>query len=162
MGEGLIVRRGGAAVDVGLFIEPGLIVEFFGLSSNVPNGWQLCDGTNNTPNLIDKFVVGAGDTYSINDIGGSADAIIPTHTHSNTVSNSVSHNHSLKSVISNTSGSTDKAGTDDANVFATITISANGSHSHGTVTFTSSGESATDKNLPPYFGLFHIMKMEEV
>lgn len=37
----------------------------------IPIGWQLCDGTNGTPDLRDKFVVGAGDTYDPDDTGGN-------------------------------------------------------------------------------------------
>ena len=36
----------------------------------VPEGWLLCDGTNTTPDLRDRFIVGSGTTYSVNDTGG--------------------------------------------------------------------------------------------
>ena len=36
----------------------GMITAFAG--SSVPAGWTLCDGTNGTPDLTGKFVVGAG------------------------------------------------------------------------------------------------------
>lgn len=38
----------------------------------IPDGWQLCDGTNGTPDLRDVFIVGAGSTYSVGDTGGGA------------------------------------------------------------------------------------------
>lgn len=49
-------------------------------------GWQLCDGTNGTANLTDKFVVGAGNTYAPNATGGNASITLnanqlPTHNH---------------------------------------------------------------------------------
>ena len=64
--------------------------------SVVPTGWQLCDGTNSTPDLRNKFILG-GNAYSspawresltgsTTSSGGSKDAIVVSHTHSNTLS----------------------------------------------------------------------------
>lgn len=39
-------------------LPSGTIVLWSGDSNNIPRGWQLCDGTNGTPNLIDKFIIG--------------------------------------------------------------------------------------------------------
>lgn len=36
----------------------------------IPKGWALCNGENNTPDLRNRFVVGAGDEYSVGDVGG--------------------------------------------------------------------------------------------
>ena len=38
----------------------------------IPAGWALCNGENNTPNLRNRFIVGAGDEYSVGDVGGQA------------------------------------------------------------------------------------------
>ena len=38
----------------------------------IPTGWVLCNGENNTPDLRNRFVVGAGDEYSVGDVGGTA------------------------------------------------------------------------------------------
>ena len=54
----------------------GGIINWSGAIVDIPAGYQLCDGTNGTPNLRDKFVVGAGTTYAVDDHGGAA-----THTH---------------------------------------------------------------------------------
>ncbi len=40
---------------------------------NIPTGWCLCEGTNGTPDLRNKFVVGAGSLHTVNKIGGSID-----------------------------------------------------------------------------------------
>lgn len=48
---------------------------------SIPTGWALCDGNNGTPNLTDKFIIGAGSTYSIGDIGGSSTSGVGEHTH---------------------------------------------------------------------------------
>ena len=64
----------------------GMIILWYGDTNNVPNGFALCDGTNDTPDLRDKFVVGAGSAYTPGDTGG-ADSVtltvdqIPPHTH---------------------------------------------------------------------------------
>lgn len=47
-----------------IFFWSGAIVD-------IPDGWALCDGTQGTPNLKDKFIVGAGSSYNPADEGGS-------------------------------------------------------------------------------------------
>ena len=64
----------------------GMIVMWSGSVTNIPSGWALCDGTNDTPNLKDRFIVGAGGSYNLGDYGGSAEvtltlAQIPSHNH---------------------------------------------------------------------------------
>ena len=67
----------------------GGIIIWSGAENNIPNGWSLCDGQNGTPDLRNRFVVGAssgtGDTtypgLSVNATGGSANATLVTHSH---------------------------------------------------------------------------------
>lgn len=40
-------------------LPSGVIVMWSG--SSIPSGWALCDGTNGTPDLRDRFIVGAGE-----------------------------------------------------------------------------------------------------
>lgn len=49
----------------------GVIILWSGSVASIPQGWALCDGTKNTPNLRDRFVVGAGTTYAPGATGGS-------------------------------------------------------------------------------------------
>ena len=65
-------------------IPIGTIAIWSGALETIPDGWQICDGTNGTVNLRDRFVVGAGSLYNPGTTGGSADAIIPSHTHTAT------------------------------------------------------------------------------
>ena len=51
-------------------VPKGTIVLWSGTIATIPNGWVLCDGTNGTPDLRNRFVVGAGDEYSVGDKGG--------------------------------------------------------------------------------------------
>lgn len=50
------------------------IVMWFGTLVSLPTGWQLCDGSNGTPDMRNQFPVGAGDTYASGSSGGSANA----------------------------------------------------------------------------------------
>ena len=64
----------------------GSIIMWHGSEVNIPSGWALCDGSSGTPDLRNRFVVGAGDSYAVNSTGGSAsvtltDAQMPNHTH---------------------------------------------------------------------------------
>jgi hypothetical protein len=46
-----------------------------------PLGWQVCDGTNGTPDLRGLFVPCAGGDYAVGDTGGSATYSLASHTH---------------------------------------------------------------------------------
>ena len=52
-------------------VPKGGIIKWSGAVADIPGGWALCDGTNGTPDLRNRFIVGAGDTYNPNDTGGS-------------------------------------------------------------------------------------------
>ena len=58
-------------------IKSGMIIMWSGAIADIPSGWTFCNGSNGTPDLRDKFVVGAGTTYNPADTGGAA-----THIHS--------------------------------------------------------------------------------
>ena len=69
-----------------LAMPVGGIIIWSGASTAIPTGWKLCDGTSGTPNLRDRFIVGAGSTYAVNATGGAATvtlttAQLPSHTH---------------------------------------------------------------------------------
>jgi len=86
-------------------VPSGGIIMWSGQTSAIPSGWFLCDGNNGTPNLTDKFVMGASSTNELS-TGGSNDRTlvannIPSHTHtfSDTFSGSTNadgaHSHSI-------------------------------------------------------------------
>lgn len=52
-------------------IPRGIITMWSGATNAVPSGWALCDGNNGTPNLKDRFIVGAGQSYGVGNTGGS-------------------------------------------------------------------------------------------
>ena len=62
-------------------VPSGSIILWSGAANAVPAGYVLCNGTNNTPDLRNRFVVGAGSTYAVGATGGSANATVVAHTH---------------------------------------------------------------------------------
>lgn len=52
---------------------PGMIMLWNGSVDTIPSGWTLCDGTMGTPDLRNRFIVAAGDTYTPGDEGGSVE-----------------------------------------------------------------------------------------
>ena len=89
-------------------IPSGGIIIWSGAANAIPSGWYLCNGSNGTPDLRNRFIVGAGSGYGVGNTGGSADATLVSHSH--TVDN---HTHSFSS--SHTHG---------------FTTGGGGSHSH--------------------------------
>ena len=53
-------------------VPRGCILLWSGSTSTIPGGWALCNGQNGTPDLRDRFVVGAGSTYAVAAKGGGA------------------------------------------------------------------------------------------
>jgi len=128
----------------------GMIILWSGSSGSIPTGWLLCDGTSSTPNLRDRFVVGAGSTYAVGATGGSADAITVSHTHTVT---DPGHNHTEQGDYPQGNGYNISGGNP-----ATIYQNAVTGTSTTGVTIASSGSSGTNANLPPYYALCYIMK----
>jgi microcystin-dependent protein len=92
-------------------VPVGFIGMWSGSTAAVPTGWALCDGTNGTPDLRDRFIVGAGTTYAVGATGGAntvtlTTSQIPSHTHDisgSTGNESASHTH-VFSGTTNTAG----------------------------------------------------------
>lgn len=140
-------------------IPAGLISLWSGSVASIPSGWYLCNGSNGTPDLRDKFVVGAGSTYAVGATGGSKDAIVVAHSH--TATSTVSdpgHNHA-SFATSNPNGGAPGASLASAGWSAgshAVTTSTTGITVSTSVA--STGSSGTDANLPPYYALCYIMK----
>lgn len=144
-------------------IPSGVITLWSGSSSSIPSGWYLCNGLHGTPNLTDRFVIGAGGSYSIGETGGSKDAIAVAHTHTATSENNGFHKHNLWGYTWTAYGGGDS---EDGNGTAANYINRHsiagethweGEHYH-TITVNSSGSSGTNANMPPYYALCYIMK----
>jgi len=156
----------------GALVPIGGIIMWSGSVATIPSSWRLCNGANGTPNLQDRFVVGAGSGYIPGNNGGSANATLVSHSHTGTTdttsltgSFNPGCNNSLISadgVFSNVyNGSREDSSFGNGGM-----ITMNATHDH---TFTTSdakngvgtiiGASATDKNLPPYYALAFIMRV---
>ncbi len=96
----------------------GGIMLWSGALAEIPDGWCLCDGTEGTPDLRDRFVVGAGHAYRVAHKGGVQEVTLtpdqmPAHSHSSTVSPAGGHIHRATAASAGShshSGTTDSAG----------------------------------------------------
>ena len=141
-------------------VPSGMILLWSGSIGSIPVGYLLCDGTNGTPDLRNRFLVGSGSTYAVNATGGSADAIVVSHNHTATSTSVVTdpgHVHGYIAAApgnfySNTNGGNPGAISTTTNSATTgITVAT-------TTTNTAAGTSGTNANLPPYYSLAYIMK----
>ncbi len=116
-------------------IPSGVIMIWSGALNAIPTGFVLCNGLNSTPNLIDKFVVGAGSVYSVGATGGAT-------SDTDTVNISISGQATV-----NTGGD---------NLYIQLTNSA--SHQRRINFSASDSDTVTIDTLPPYYALCYIMK----
>ena len=151
----------------------GMIMMWSGTIATIPTGWVLCNGSNSTPDLRNKFVIGAhsdtaGVAYSTvtgsnTTSGGTKDAIVVSHTHTFTGTALGTHAHET------TFNQTSKSSNATPYMLSNPSI---GENLNGSVNLTSSsvsagtpagtnsteGSSGTNANLPPYYALAFIMK----
>lgn len=129
------------------------IVIWSGTADNIPTGWQLCDGTNGTPDLRDKFVLGAGTTHAVGETGGEETHVLsvaemPSHSHIQRMPNMSNQNNLINMTYA--SGS--------QNISRYEASSASG-RSNSPVTTANNGSSQSHNNMPPYYTLCYIMKL---
>ena len=164
---GQVLLSGGSGTPTwGNAFVAGMIMLWSGSSATIPTGWLLCDGSSSTPDLRNRFVVGATSTYAVGATGGSANAIVVSHTHTATVATTSltgeinnqyangSNNGGTTGVFSQSNYNVDGDGGESR---AGRTIFFDGSHSH-TATISTEGSSGTNANLPPYYALCYIQK----
>ena len=136
-------------------IPSGIISMWSGAISAMPKGWALCNGENGTPDLRDRFIVGAGNSYEVGETGGAVSESLAGETGATTltIAQMPSHKHAISSAGSDDLPSTN-AGLGTVRSTSSIYTSeqgGGGSHSHSI-----SGSVST---LPPYFALCFIMKI---
>ena len=120
-----------------LFVQ-GMIMMYTG--STAPSGWAICNGQNGTPDLRDRFIVGAGSAYSIGNTGGQNSVTltvnqIPAHTHT----------YERTDVGINVNDRPWPASNNDCDMTTQNTSSTGGGQSH--------------ENRPPYYALMFIVKL---
>ncbi|MGE0635549.1 MAG: hypothetical protein AB7P01_03855 [Bacteroidia bacterium] len=141
----------------------GVILLWSGSVATIPSGWALCNGASGTPDLRDRFVVGAGNTYAVAATGGAATstlavANLPNHTHTyddaffsenNLTMNGGVTRFDPASTGNNLPGSGD-SDNDNQYIYQFPGRSTTGTTSATATAFT---------NLPPYYALCYIMKL---
>lgn len=123
--------------DIDAKFPAGIIVMWSGSIVSIPAGWFLCNGANGTPDLRDKFIVGAGSTYAVAATGGEAThtlitAEMPAHVHSGAASMGSQHSFSAGSPHETSLVSNVNTG--------------------------STGGGGAHENRPPYYSLAYIQK----
>jgi len=138
-------------------IPPGSIVMWSGSLATIPSGWALCDGANGTPDLRDRFVVGAGGTYSVASTGGQNSVTL-------TVDQMPAHSHSATANSGGSMEFSQSSSHGGGNVYygmGTIYYKDNirkNEHTHA-VTVANAGGGQAHENRPPYYALAFIMKL---
>lgn len=118
----------------------GIICMWSGQTNNIPENWQLCNGTNGTPDLRGQFVIGAGGSYNVGNTGGEA-------THRLTINEMPKHNHEINSY-------------QNIGPFTSYGINMQlCTPIRGTGIVRDEGNSQPHNNLPPYYALCYIMKI---
>ena len=136
-------------------IPSGVICMWSGQIIDIPNGWYLCNGNNGTPNLVDRFIVGAGNSYAVGATGGEA-------THVLSLAEMPAHNHGAVGDHSHTyyrayAASGVCGGGGQYQPFSQIPAEwtgGAGGHTHST-----QGSNTAHENRPPYYALAFIMKL---
>jgi len=150
-------------------VPSGAIMMWSGAADAIPANYVLCDGANSTPDLRNRFVVGAGGSYAVGATGGSEDAIVVDHTHTGvantkSLTGTATYISETWAAYGSTSGIFSKSGgynqygtPDSPDISAAGRLSIDASHNH-TLNVDSAGGSGTNANLPPYYALCYIMK----
>ena len=139
----------------------GVIVMWSGTIATIPIGWLLCNGSSGTPDLRNRFVIGAfqdtaGVAYTTvtgadTQTGGSKDAIVVSHTHTIT---DPGHLHTYSLYNATTAG-----GSSSTDSMRSLTSATNTSTATTGISINTTGSSGTNANLVPYFALAYIMKV---
>jgi microcystin-dependent protein len=139
-------------------VPRGVVTMWSGSIATIPQGWAICDGTNGTPNLKDRFIVGAGNSYAVGATGGEA-------THTLTLPEIPSHNHPLHDpghthydrwLAGYGGSSVGYAGGDG--ILAGNDVNQTGLNTTG-IYLDPNGGGLPHENRPPYYALAYIMKL---
>ena len=146
---GTSVSRSGQTFTIASDLFPsGGIIMWSGSTSNIPSGWVLCNGNNSTPDLRNRFVIGAGDDFNVGSTGGSRDAVLVSHDHTATTSaqsadhthggttgdNNRGHKHDINNLGSQSASHSHSGNTGNQNASHSHNANvsnANANHSHG-------------------------------
>ncbi len=179
LGTGKIINALSASFN-GSSIPKGMIMMWYGAINQIPYGWALCNGTNGTPDLRNRFVVGAGHSYQPGNIGGANNVTlnvnqIPAHNHSGSTGYAGSHQHWMEGQYANGLshrhrtipgqttvdmgfGGGSDADPNDRRWRGHVNTDYQGNHTHSFSTHNTGGNQGHE-NRPPYHALAFIMKL---
>lgn len=154
---------------VNKLIPKGSIIMFNGLSSEIPNGWHICDGTEGTPNLTGKFIKASNTS---GETGGKSTIQIleenmPRHTHTFvgnqvTTSESGAHTHTIRGKYGKSDNANDRDCLETGSETDLITTSQSGAHTHtidmSATQLSYQGGGKPIEFEPLYYSLIYIMK----
>ncbi len=139
----------------------GIIMIWHGQIDSIPTGWVLCDGTNNTPDLRGRFVLGYGDApYNVmGKKGGSATVTLTTDqmpSHKHPIASAGNHSHTYARASGGECSHEKCYSRNGISGYPNQTTAAAGDHSHE---MTSTGGDQSHENMPPFYILAYIMKL---
>lgn len=146
------------------WVPIGGIIAWSGAIGSIPSGWQICDGTNGTPDLRDRFIMGAGSSYAVDATGG-ATTIDIRHDHGGNTGAGTAHDHGAGSLNADSPASScfnnGPVGTEESVARCAHSHDVSGStanesaHTHSI----SNDLSANQSILNPYYALAWIQRM---
>ena len=173
-GQVLVSAGSGNTPTWGNAFVAGMIMMWSGTIATIPSGWLLCNGSSGTPDLRNRFIIGAHSdssgvanttiTGTNTQTGGTKDAIVVSHTHTGTSTVTDSgHSHTLTNYGSAQAGSDNGGSPSMASTGYGTGRNPNPTDSATTgitvaTSISTTGSSGTDQNLPPYYALAFIMK----
>ena len=125
-------------------------------------GWALCDGTNGTPNMADRFPIGVGENL-LGAVGGSKEVSLtvgqlPAHAHSGVTTNAGSHAHTMNvrvgTMLTDPNINAGGEGNDDTrridnSLSPNNSTNTAGAHTHG-LNINDTGQNEAHENRPPF------------
>ena len=157
------------SADIDIIVETfsrGMIMLWAGSIATVPLGWALCNGTNGTPNLQNKFIIGAGSSYGVSVVGGETSHVlaveeIPAHRHVDPYSEEASPGVPINGFdavpgVGNVAGSGD---TDYNQPLSYGGYEGGTGYSDAMRRTLPSTICKPHNNMPPYYALAYIMKL---
>jgi microcystin-dependent protein len=142
-------------------IPVGGIIMWSGTIANIPTGWALCNGSNGTPDLRNRFIVAAG-TDTQNVWSFNATSGISTFTNGQTsvgvgsTGGEIAHQLTIAELASHTHTYQRNNGAWNTGTSGNTAVAANqGESSYNT---SSTGGDQYHENRPPYYALAFIMR----
>lgn len=149
------------------FVPVGGIILWSGSAASVPTGWAICDGTNGTPDLTGRFVIGtktdSGATYDVGDTGG-----VTTHNHTYAHKHLVPQQYGSSYLRYNTtpyygevtvsiSANYRAAVTSESYTMTAFPLTSTGRNSD--TPYATNDNTTSDNALPPYYALCYIQRI---